>query len=198
MFPPLAQTLRFHWAVWPRAMLAASRCRLTHRSAADVALASVMLSSVAVPGVLAVSRVNAAAVAAAVVLSVALADGAVVAEGVEPLVPALGDGVALALVLAPLLVLVLVDAAGVVAGALADDEGVVGGAEDAVVPGAPGAVVVPELFEEVLLGVGEGVPLGELLGLVDFDGLGEPVELADTGSHFCADAPLTADICTCA
>lgn len=30
-FWPVAHTLTFHWAVWPRWTLASSRCRLTHR-----------------------------------------------------------------------------------------------------------------------------------------------------------------------
>ena len=175
-----AHTLTFHWAFWPRATLAWSRCRLTHRpdveesvgegvgEAADDASVRVKLSSVAVLDALPRSWVMNAMVLA---VCVPLPDP-------RPLIRDLSR---------PLLVSGEPDTAVVVG----DD--VVGGGDVVVVPGEVGRIVggVGGVVLDGLDGVLVPEPELEPDGLKE--GLGEG--LACTWTQSCLVAPLTADVC---
>jgi hypothetical protein len=172
-----AHTLTFHWAFWPRATLAWSRCRLTHRpdaeegvgegvgEAADSASVRVKLSSVAVLDALPPSWVM-----NALVLAVC-----VEVPDVRPLIRGLSR---------PLLVSGEPDPAVVVG----DD--VVGGGDVVVVPDEVGRIVVGEVEGVVVAGL-DGVLVPELE--LEPGELGEGLE-GCTVTH-CLVAPVTADVC---
>lgn len=164
----VAHTETFHWAAWPRATLASSRCTLTQSSAAFEALARVRESRVAVMGALLLSRVTRAE-SVALVVGVASVEEAAADDESEADAEAEAESVGLA------------ESVGVLGLGSADADG------DVVVGGVVVVVVlVGELLDGAgLVGVDEGLPGG--LELPEPDGLGLAVEVDPdevTASHF--------------
>jgi hypothetical protein len=170
MVPPVAHTLTFHWAVWPRVMLASSLCRPTHSSTGVAeASARVKLSSVAVAGAPWSSWVT-----NALVLAVCFALPAVrpLTSGlIRPVVsaePVVSDGV------------------GEVPDGLDDEgSGMMLGVSVVDLPGLGEGGVVPEPV---------GLELGEPVLELELELELEPV-LGCTGLQSCLTVPLTAEVC---
>lgn len=169
-FPPEDHTLTFHRAEWPRATLASSRRRPTHRYFRAEASARVRASGVAATGELPLSRVTASeAVAEAGGVEAA---GESLAAADEPEEEGGGLGLGLG-----------DDAAGVVEA---------GAVEDGVVLPFGGELLGGEPLEPPEpLGAGV-VGLGLALCVAGALGLGEDGPVA--ASHCLAEAPLTADV----
>jgi len=186
-FPFVAHTLTFHWAVWPRAILASSLCRRTHScSGGVVASVRVKLTSVAVTGALSSVWVTNALVLAE---GLALPDDVALLD-VSPLISGLSRPVCSAEPDAP-------DADGESVPELdgsVPESDVLGDAEDEEEVGVGVRVVK--------VGVGVAVvPGGVVLGAVvvgELDGLdGLVVAVGCTFSQVCLVVPLTADVCAC-